>query len=248
MRPTPVLRQRYVAGFLGRKTGTGFYIYRDGNKVEPDQCEVPAATGSPSFWISRAIPEFYERVTDLVKTAQGALDEGERPGPDSIAIVTPLGADVTTACVNEGLDPERTLGVDALFMTDKRVCLMSNPAASRTAIDNTWAAFAGTGRAVTIIRDSAGFIAQRIIANIINTACDIAQEGVARPEDIDTGARLGLGYPTGPLALGDTIGAARVLEILERLQSIYGDPRYRPSIWLRRRAMLGLSLLHTETV
>ena len=248
MRPTPVLRQRYVAGLLGRKTGRGFYTYRDGNKVEPDQHEIPSVTGSPRFWISRAIPEVGERVTDLLKTAQVTLDDGDRPGPDSIAIVTPLGGDVSTACVNEGLDPVRTLGVDALFMMEKRVCLMSNPAASRTAIDNTWAVFAGTGRAVTVIRDSAGFIAQRVVANIINTACDIAQEGVARPEDIDIGARLGLGYPAGPLTLGDTIGAARVLEILKQLQSVYGDPRYRPSIWLRRRAMLGLSLLHTETL
>jgi 3-hydroxybutyryl-CoA dehydrogenase len=108
--------------------------------------------------------------------------------------------------------------------------------------------FAASGRAVTVIRDSAGFIAQRIVANIINTACDIAQEGVARPQDIDTGARLGLGYPSGPLALGDSIGCGRVLEILENLQTLYGDPRYRPSIWLRRRAMLGLSLLHTENL
>lgn len=248
MRPTPVLRQRYIAGLLGRKTGTGFYTYQEGNKIEPEPRSIPTPAGSPRFWVSRAIPEFSNRVTDLLQTAQVELDGGERPGQDSIAIVTPLGVDTTSACVNEGLDPERTLGVDALFMTDKRVCLMTNPTASRTAIDNTWAVFAGAGRAVTVIRDSAGFIAQRIVANIINTACDIAQEGVARPEDIDTGARLGLGYPNGPLALGDSIGAARVLEILEQLQSIYGDPRYRPSIWLRRRAMLGLSLLHTETV
>ena len=248
MRPTPVLRQRYVAGLLGRKTGAGFYNYHEGNKVEPDQPAVPVQTGSPLFWISRAIPEFSDRVTDLLQKAQVELDGGEQPGQGSIAIVTPLGSDTTLECVKQGLDPERTLGVDALFMTDKRVCLMTNPAVSRAAIDSAWSVIAGTGRAVTVIRDSAGFIAQRIAANIINTACDIAQEGVALPEDIDTGARLGLGYPTGPLTLGDTIGAGRVFAILEQLQSIYGDPRYRPSIWLRRRAMLGLSLLHTETV
>jgi 3-hydroxybutyryl-CoA dehydrogenase len=58
--------------------------------------------------------------------------------------------------------------------------------------------------------------------------------------------RRGLGYPAGPLALGDRIGPARVLAILQRLQTLTGDPRYRPSLWLRRRAELGVSLLTLE--
>ena len=54
---------------------------------------------------------------------------------------------------------------------------------------------------------------------------------------------LGLGYPHGPLAWGDALGAPTVLRILHRLFALTEDPRYRPSPWLRRRAQLGLSLL-----
>ena len=54
---------------------------------------------------------------------------------------------------------------------------------------------------------------------------------------------LGLGYPRGPLAMGDAIGAAKILTILEAMHSLYQEPRYRPSPWLRRRARLGVSLL-----
>jgi 3-hydroxybutyryl-CoA dehydrogenase len=93
------------------------------------------------------------------------------------------------------------------------------------------------------VRDSAGCIAQRVLAHIVNIGCDIAQQGIATPEDIDRAVTLGLGYPKGPLALGDALGARTVLEILTRLQEAYGDPRYRPSPWLRRRALLGASLL-----
>ena len=57
---------------------------------------------------------------------------------------------------------------------------------------------------------------------------------------------LGLGYPRGPLAWGDAIGPSNILRILETLLGITGDPRYRPSLWLRRPAQLGLSLTHLE--
>jgi len=86
-------------------------------------------------------------------------------------------------------------------------------------------------------------VAQRILACIVNVGCEIAQARIAAPADIDPAVRLGLGYPKGPLALGDALGPARVLAILQRLQAATGDPRYRPSLWLQRRARLGLSLI-----
>ena len=53
---------------------------------------------------------------------------------------------------------------------------------------------------------------------------------------------LGLGYPKGPLAWGDSLGASRILQILLNLQQRTGDMRYRPSLWLRRRVECGLPL------
>ena len=89
---------------------------------------------------------------------------------------------------------------------------------------------------------------QRLVAGIVNLSSEIAQLGIAAPRDIDSAVVLGLGYPKGPLAWGDAIGPGRVLEILEGLQRVTGDPRYRPSLWLRRRAQLGLSLLTEAAV
>jgi len=54
--------------------------------------------------------------------------------------------------------------------------------------------------------------------------------------------RLGLGYPYGPLEWGDRIGADIVVHILDRMFGRTGDPRYRASLWLRRRAELKLPL------
>ena len=74
----------------------------------------------------------------------------------------------------------------------------------------------------------------------------IAQRGIGTPADIDKGAKLGLGYPFGPIEWGDRIGPKRILFVLERLQAFYQEPRYRPSPWLKRRVMLGLPLSAPE--
>jgi len=57
---------------------------------------------------------------------------------------------------------------------------------------------------------------------------------------------VGLGYPSGPLAWGDAIGASTIARILDGLLAATGDPRYRASSWLARRATLGLSLTHAD--
>jgi 3-hydroxybutyryl-CoA dehydrogenase len=77
---------------------------------------------------------------------------------------------------------------------------------------------------------------------IVNIACDIAQQSIATPGDIDRAVNLGLGYPQGPLTIGDVLGAENILEILRNMQKVTGDPRYRPSLWLQRRVQLGRSL------
>jgi 3-hydroxyacyl-CoA dehydrogenase len=73
-----------------------------------------------------------------------------------------------------------------------------------------------------------------VVAMIVNIGCGVAQRGIASPADIDKATKLGLSYPFGPLQWGDRLGARRALFILERLQAFYGEPRYRPSPWLRR--------------
>ena len=121
--------------------------------------------------------------------------------------------------------------------------MMVSPATDPKWRDRAHALLARDGVPVSIIQDSPGFVAQRIVAMIVNIACDIAQQGIATPQDIDKAVNLGLGYPKGPLTMGDALGPAKVLEVLRNLQAVTGDPRYRPSLWLQRRVQLGMSLL-----
>ena len=128
----------------------------------------------------------------------------------------------------------------------KRRVLATNPATRPDMRDAAHALFARDGKAVSVIRDSGGFVTQRVVATIVNIAADMCQQGICTPQDLELAVTLGLGYPMGPLAMGDRIGPTNVLEILFNLQTVYGDPRYRPSPWLRRRGALGLSLTHEE--
>ena len=98
------------------------------------------------------------------------------------------------------------------------------------------------GTPAHLVADSPGFVAPRVVACIVNLACEMAQQGIASPVDIDAAVRLGLGYPAGPFEWGDRLGPGRILQVLAGLYATFGDPRYRPAPWLVRRARLGLSL------
>ncbi|MGZ5032623.1 MAG: 3-hydroxyacyl-CoA dehydrogenase [Usitatibacter sp.] len=240
-RPSPLLAQRRAAGLLGRKTGEGFYRYVDG--VREPLAPVGRPTARPArVWVSPADAQAQARVAAIVQRLGASLDSGAAPGADSLCVVTPWGADATSAALAEGLDPERTVAIDAWFGLGRRRTLMTTPVTRAPWRDAAHGLFGADGVPVSLIHDCAGFVAPRVVAHIVNVACDIAQQRIATPEDIDRAVTLGLGYPKGPLAMGDEMGPARVLAMLEGLQGSYGDPRYRPSPWLARRARLGVSL------
>ena len=244
-RSSPLVAQRVAAGLLGRKTKRGFYDYSGGSLAPVPEPAAPALRNLP-VWVSDADPELAKRLRDALAKEGVRLESGAQPSASAVIMVTPLGKDTTTSCVEQGLDPVRTVAVDTLFPLDRRRTLMCSPATAPDYRDAAHALLAAGGVPVSVIRDSPGFVAQRFLALIVAIGCDIAQQRIARPKDIDLAARIGLNYPNGPFAMGDALGPKRIVTILENMLSAYGDPRYRPSVWLRRRAMLGLSLLHED--
>jgi 3-hydroxybutyryl-CoA dehydrogenase len=201
----------------------------------------------PAVWVS---PRAARRVEllQLLKNLGAAIETGPAPSESALILVAPLGFDVTTVAVVDRLDPTRTVGIDLLIddAATKRRALATNPATRTDMRDAAHALFARDGKAVSVIRDSAGFVTQRVVACIVNIASDICQQGVCSPGDLELAVTLGLGYPRGPLAMGNLYGPSSILEVLFNMQTVYGDPRYRPSPWLRRRGAIGLSLLHEE--
>ena len=244
-RPSVITAQRLAGGWLGRKTGQGFYAYVDGKAQIPSEPTTPSSTLKPPVWVSARAARRAE-LLQLLKNLGASIETGAAPSNQALCWVAPLGFDVTTCAIVERLDPARTLGIDMLMPDDatQRRVLATNPATRSDMRDAAHALMASDGKAVSMIQDSGGFVTQRVVATIVNIASDMCQQGICSPADLDTAVTLGLGYPLGPLALGDRLGADNLLEVLFNLQTVYGDPRYRPSPWLRRRGALGLSLSH----
>ena len=96
------------------------------------------------------------------------------------------------------------------------------------------------GKQSIVSQDRPGFLVNRILIPLLNEACFALEEGVGSKEDIDAGARLGLGHPLGPLELSDLIGLDTVLSIAEILHRDFGDPKYRPCPMLRNLVQAGL--------
>ncbi|MBO1248538.1 3-hydroxyacyl-CoA dehydrogenase [Comamonas denitrificans] len=246
-RPSVITAQRLAGGVVGKKAGQGFYRYDNGRAQVPPEPPVPDVAVLPPVWVS---PQATRRAAlcALLHTLGAELETQATPSAQALIVVAPLGLDVSAAAVAESLDATRTVGIDLLIddcATQRRV-LATNPATRADMRAAAHALFARDGKAVSVVRDSGGFVTQRVLATIVNIAADICQQRICTPQDLETAVTLGLGYPQGPLALGECWGAERVLQVLDNLQTVYGDPRYRPSPWLRRRALLGLSLMHAE--
>jgi 3-hydroxybutyryl-CoA dehydrogenase len=234
-----LVRPRVAAGLLGRKSGRGWYAYEGERKVEASAREAPPLRRGVRVWIDGDAPQ-RAAIALLVGAAGGELCA--RAAEAELIIVQFWGRDASGYCAAQGLDAERCVALDPLPGLERRRTLMLTAITTPAARDAAAALFAADGIPVTVVNDSAGFVVQRVLATIVNIAADIAQRGTASASDIDAAVSLGLGYPQGPLAWGDAIGAARVLQILQNLHATTGDPRYRASPWLVRRAALGRSL------
>lgn len=246
-RPSVITAQRLAGGVVGKKVGEGFYAYDKGAARLPDEPPAPSVADLPPVWVSPKAARRQE-LYQLLKNLGANIETGPAPTAAALILVAPLGLDVTTLAAVERLDATRTVGIDMMLedAATRRRVLATNPATRSDMRDAAHALFARDGKAVSVIRDSGGFVTQRVVATIVNIAADMCQQGICSPADLDVAVTLGLGYPAGPLAMGDRIGPTNVLEILFNLQTVYGDPRYRPSPWLRRRGALGLSLTHEE--
>ena len=241
-RPVAMARTRMAAGLMGRKSKEGFYRYEGGaarEQASQTAAEANAdATKVSVWWPTDGAGALPADVSALLPSGSRDAD----PNRADVILVAPLGPDLSTTVAEMAIDAGKTLAIDPIFSSKAGVTLMISPATAPKAVETAQRLFTIEGIPAYVVADSPGYVAPRVVACIVNLACEMAQQGVASPADLDAAVRLGLGYPSGPFEWGDRINAKRILSILQGLYNTFGDQRYRPSPWLVRRANLSLPL------
>jgi 3-hydroxybutyryl-CoA dehydrogenase len=238
--PSPQMAVRVAGGLLGRKSKRGFYNYEGTPAKEKPTVPVVPSAKPAAAWVANG--DGGAELAEWLKEAGVKVQVAGPPAAGIPCFVTPFGEDASSVAVRLELDPARIVAVDMLGCFSGRRTLMKTPLTRPDILAAAVAALSTEKASVTVINDSPGFVVQRLLAMIVNIGTRIAELRIAAPADIDTAVELGLNYPKGPLALGDALGPARVLAVLDGMQAMTHDPKYRATTWLRRRARLGVSL------
>jgi 3-hydroxybutyryl-CoA dehydrogenase len=137
--------------------------------------------------------------------------------------------------------PDRVIGMH--FMNPvplmKLVEVVRGLATSNETYESTIGLAQKFGKTTIAARDIPGFIVNRVLIPLLNEACYALYEGLGSAVDIDTGIKLGLNHPMGPLELTDLIGLDTCLAIAEVLHNELGDDKYRPCPLLRQYVAAG---------
>jgi 3-hydroxybutyryl-CoA dehydrogenase len=188
----------------------------------------------PCDMVIEAAPE----IESLKRDIFGRLDKATRP--EAILASNTSSISITTLSAATSR-PDKVIGMH--FMNPvpvmKLVEIVRGLPTSQDTLDTTVALARDMGKTTIAARDIPGFIVNRILIPMLNEACFALYEGLGTAEDIDTGIKLGLNHPMGPLALADLIGLDTCLAIAEVLHRELGEDKYRPCPLLRQHVAAG---------
>jgi 3-hydroxybutyryl-CoA dehydrogenase len=240
-RYTPSLIQEELvrAGFLGRKTGRGFYEYHENAKKQLPHTEPPAEAPMRVVPVE-SHPVVQPLVTLLMAARSGSFNlwRSSHPGllveTDNATVWLTDGRTATERAQETGLDNTVLVDLALDYEKAKRIALTKAEQCSDAAYREVVGLFQAAGFVVSRIEDVAGMVIMRIVNCIINEAADAVNQGVCTQEALDLAMEKGVNYPLGPFAWANRIGFTIVREFLANLSFHYGEDRYRISPLIRR--------------
>ena len=184
--------------------------------------------------VIEAATENVELKLELFRACDRALRPGAYLASNTSSISLTKLAGVTSR-------PDRVIGMH--FMNPVPIMKLVEIVRAVQTSNETWelvkALAEKMGKAVITSNDAPGFLVNRVLIPMLCEACFALQEGVGSAEDIDTGAKLGLNHPMGPLELADLIGLDTTLAIADVLHRDIGDDKYRAPTLLRNLVAAG---------
>ncbi len=198
------------------------------------QCAGSPEDLSPCDFVVEAATETLDLKVALLRRCDAAIAPGKWLASNTSSIsLTRLAASTSR--------PDRVIGMH--FMNPPPLMKLVEIVRAVQTSDETYsltrALAERMGKKTTTTHDAPGFLVNRILIPMLCEACFALQEGVGTAEDIDTGAKLGLNHPMGPLELSDLIGLDTVLAIADVLHHEIGDDKYRAPTILRNLVSAG---------
>lgn len=243
---TPSLIQRELvdAGFLGRKSGRGFYSYDDAAVAEqarvepamqaPHSMKLGAATGVTSSLLARIEKTGIPVTTGIFAPAGDAL-----VGLDNACLYLTDGRSATQRAACSGYRNTVLIDLALDYASSGKVAVTKADQCDEAGYAAVVGLLQAAGFTVSRLNDVPGMAVMRTVAMLANEAADAVNQGVCSVEAVDLAMEKGVNYPRGPLAWADAVGAGYIVDVLRHLAQGYGEDRYRVSPMLQRRADSG---------
>ena len=242
-KPSLIQKDLVDAGWLGRKSGRGFYDYREGAAAPaPDTLAVAAAMPA-SIRIEGDLGPA-EALAGLIEDAGGRVERADGHGLlriDGLALALTDGRSATERSADLG-EPVVLFDLALDYAAAKRIAVAAAAQADDAQLEAAAGLFAALGKAVSPLADAPGLAVMRTVAMLVNEAADAVQQGIASADDVDAAMIKGVNYPVGPMAWGRAVGLPRIALVLGHLARSYGEDRYRTSTWLQRVVHAGRPL------
>ncbi|MFI5677171.1 3-hydroxyacyl-CoA dehydrogenase [Streptomyces cellulosae] len=236
VRFTPSLAQQRLveSGRLGRKTGQGWYDYREGaERPEPHTAE---QAQPPAYVVAEGDLGPASELIPLIRAAGIQVREEEED--HGTRLVLPSGGQLALADGQTSVEFRDVVYFDLAFDYRRagRIALSASQDTSSQTLAEATGLFQALGKQVSVIGDVPGMIVARTVARIVDLAHDAVGKGVATEEDVDTAMRLGVNYPLGPFEWSRRLGRNWAYALLDDLHMRDPSGRYAPSLALYRHA------------